>query len=50
MWDEWRVVKLVEITAASETRQARLLAAISRCRFKLPYSLKFVTDHLIFTD
>jgi hypothetical protein len=50
MWDEWRVVALIEITAASGTRQARLLAAISRCRFKLPYSLKFVTDHLIFTD
>jgi len=57
MWDKWRVVMLVEITAASETlpgaseaQQVRLLFAISCCRFKLPGSLEFITDCLIFTD
>jgi len=50
MWDEWQMVMLVEITAASESRQVRLLVAISRCRFELPHNLEFVTDHLIVTD
>ena len=50
MWDKWRVVMLVEITAASETQQVRLLFAVSCCRFKLPHRLEFVTDRLIFRD
>ena len=37
------------LTGASET-QVRLLDAISRCRFKLPRSLEFFTECLIFTD
>jgi len=38
------------LTGASETQQVRLLFVISRCRFKLPRSLEFITDCLIFTD